>query len=360
MLFMSSNGVGVGHLSRLLAVARRLPDTYEAVFLTMSHALPVIEQFGFHAEYIPSDRHTLSAHDGWNEWLRLELDQVLDAYSIQAVVYDGNIVYPGISDAVSARSDCPLVWIRRGMWRGDQDNTQQLALGRHADLIIEPDDVASEFDTGASADNRGGVTIVPPIRLLDPDELLSREESCAKLGLDPGDRYVLIQLGAGNNTNIIDLIQNLIGILGQSGGPKPVIAEWLTADLGLDLWPEVPRLTCFPISRYYRAFDFTISSVGYNSFNEIISHEVPSVLVPNLNRSMDDQRSRAEFARQHDAAIHLDVDALQDIPRALTAILDKDNRRRFQDNCRRIAKPNGAADAARLICETAMLQGRHR
>jgi UDP:flavonoid glycosyltransferase YjiC (YdhE family) len=351
MLFLSSNGVGVGHLARLLAVARRLPDTHAAVFLTMSQALPVIEQFGFTAEHIPGDRSTLSGHEAWNEWLRLELELVLDAYSIRAVVYDGNIVYPGITDALSDRSDCPLVWLRRGMWRSDQDNAHLLELGRHADLIVEPDDVASELDTGASADARDGVTVVPPIRLLDDVEVLGREQSCARLGLDPGDRYVLIQLGTGNNTNIIDLIDGVLDDLRRVGGFIPVIAEWLTADLSLDLWPEVPRLRCFPLSRYYRAFDFTISAVGYNTFNEIISFGVPAVLVPNLNRSMDDQGARARFAHQRGAAVHLDPGGINDLPNVLEEMRNGCRRDELRQNCARISKPNGAGDVAELLNE---------
>jgi hypothetical protein len=320
--------------------------------------LSVIEQFGFHAEHIPSDRHALSTHDDWNRWLTMELGLVLDAYSIDIVVYDGNMVYPGILDAISSGCGCPLVWIRRGMWRNDQDNIRHLELGRGADRIIEPDDVASEYDTGAAAADRDGVTVVPPIRLLESDELLPRNSSCAALGLDPHDRHALIQLGAGNNTNIIDLIDGVIGTLEQVGGPNPVIAEWLTADLGLDLWPRVPRLRCYPVSRYYRAFDFTISTAGYNTFNEIISFEVPSVLVPNLNRSMDDQGSRARFAADHDAAIHLDANALRDLPDVLSTMLDTATRQTLSRNCRQIAKPNGAADAARLVVETRPTEGR--
>ena len=38
VLLVSSNGVGMGHLTRLLAIARRLPPPIEPVFVTMSQA----------------------------------------------------------------------------------------------------------------------------------------------------------------------------------------------------------------------------------------------------------------------------------------------------------------------------------
>ena len=356
MLFVSSNGVGMGHLSRLLAVARRLPDPSNVVFLTMSQALPVIHQFGFHAEYFPSHTLTQSNIRHWNHWLKETLDQVLDGYSIRGVVFDGFLVYPGIIDAVSPRPGCPLIWIRQGMWQKAQDNAPSLRSAKDVDLIIEPDDVASEFDTGASAERRDEVVAVDPIRLLDSDEILSRDESCRTLGLNPRHRYALIQLGAGNNYDFTDLIDRTIEILERKRIARPVIAEWLTADFGLDLWPSVTRLRCFPISRYYRAFDFSVSATGYNSFNEIIGFGVPSVLVPNLNRSMDDQHARAAFADHHGAAVHLDRDKFPKLEQVYGAMRDRKRRRTMTDKCRLIAKANGAEKAARLIAD-AITQG---
>jgi hypothetical protein len=227
-LFVSSNGVGMGHLTRLLAVARRLPETHQTIFLTMSQALSVIHQFGFHAEYLPSHQQTLADIEDWNNWLAIELTEFFDRFSIGGVVFDGNLVFPGLAEAVAARARCPLIWIRRGMWREDQDNSPSLLSGETADLIIEPDDVASELDTGVTAELRGEVQVVNPIRLLDDDEVLSRDESFRKLGLDPDRRYVLIQLGSGNNANVADLIGSVIAALDGSK-VQPVIAEWLTS-----------------------------------------------------------------------------------------------------------------------------------
>jgi UDP:flavonoid glycosyltransferase YjiC (YdhE family) len=341
----------MGHLSRLLAVARRLPDSVEAVFLTMSQALSVIHQLGFHAEYVPSHRETESDPASWNSWLEKTLEQILHAYSIRAVVYDGNVIYSGICDAISSRENLPLIWIRRGMWRPDQDNTQSLLSGAAANLIIEPGEIAAEFDSGASAGDRDSVITVDPIRLLDPHEVLPRDESCSKLGLDAGRQYVLIQLGTGNNYNFVDLIDNAIRIIKDSERAQPVLAEWLTTDMNLDMWPDVPRLRCFPVSRYYRAFDFVMGAAGYNSFNETISFGVPSVLVPNLNRTMDDQSARAAYADQHGAAVHLDLEMLPELRRILAAMMDEQRRRVMHEKCLEIAKPNGAEEAARLICE---------
>lgn len=353
ILFMSSNGVGVGHLSRLLSIARRLPSEWEPVFFTMSQAMPIIHQFGFHSEYLPCFRTGQNDFDDWNEWLGLTLDQILEAYGIDSVVFDGNTLYDGLCDSISKRSGGTLTWIRRGMWREHHNKSNHLVRAHLAHLIIEPDDVASELDSGATASYRGEVSLVDPIRLLDPLELLDRTESCRKLGLDPDQRYALIQLGAGNNYNFIDLIDQLVETITTQSCVRPVIAQWITSDSTLDLWPQVPRICCFPISRYYRAFDYTISAVGYNSFNEIISFGVPSLLVPNLNRAMDDQAARAAFAEQHGAAIVLNSDTAARLGEMLEQLRDPERRRSLSDGCQAIVKPNGSSDAARIVCSLA-------
>jgi len=357
VLFMSSNGVGVGHLSRLLAIARRLPDQLEPVFLSLSQALPVVRQFGFHGEFLPYHLSTLSDYDDWNGWLEVTLAQILDAYSVDTVVFDGSMPYSGLCRAVSTRNDCRMVWIRRGMWRPDQDNTVHLSRARFADLIIEPDDIAAVLDSGKAAEYRNEVVVVDPIRVLDPNELLSRKESCTTLGLNQRKRYALIQLGAGNNFSNVDVIDQIIGTLREIGSVQPVIAEWLTAETPLDLWPEVPRLRGYPISRYYRAFDFTVSAVGYNSFNEIISFGLPSVLVPNLNQMMDDQSARALFADSHDAAIHVNAELRPMLREVIAAIHDDGIRKDMVRNCRKLARPNGAREAAGIVAEIAGIAG---
>jgi UDP-N-acetylglucosamine:LPS N-acetylglucosamine transferase len=175
--------------------------------------------------------------------------------------------------------------------------------------------------------------------------------------LNQRKRYALIQLGAGNNYSNFDLIDRTIATLAEIGKVHPVIAEWLTAETSLDLWPKVPRLRCFPISRYYRAFDFTVSAVGYNSFNEIISFGLPSVLVPNLNQTMDDQTARAVYADKHEAAVHLDADLRPMLREVIAAMHDNGIRRNMVQNCRNLARPNGADEAANLVARVAAHTG---
>ena len=46
ILFTTSNGTGLGHLTRSMAIARRLGDEVEPLFLTLSAAAPVVEADG--------------------------------------------------------------------------------------------------------------------------------------------------------------------------------------------------------------------------------------------------------------------------------------------------------------------------
>ena len=46
ILFATSNGTGLGHLNRAMAIARRLPDDHESSFFTLSGAAPVVAARG--------------------------------------------------------------------------------------------------------------------------------------------------------------------------------------------------------------------------------------------------------------------------------------------------------------------------
>lgn len=351
--FVSSNGVGLGHLTRLLSIARRLPDDVEPVFITMSQAFGLVEQFGFVAEYIPF--HTqceASTNAEWNDWFRLQFEQMLGYYDVAGVVFDGGAPYAGLIAAVASRADVFAVWVRRGMWREQQFNEPLIRRQKFFDLIIEPRDVAGERDQGMTAPHRGRVAHVDPIRLLDPPDLLSREQAAAELGLDPGRPAVLIQLGSGTTRDVVSITREVVDACRAVEGLQIVLIEWSIGIASFDNWPGIKVLKGFPTSRYFRAFDFTIAAAGYNSYNEIISFGLPAIFVANDAPMMDDQGGRAGFAEQQGAALSvLETEIEQTLPRLLQTLLDPRALEVMRVNCLRVALDNGAAEAAGRVAD---------
>ena len=85
---VSPNGVGMGHLTRLLAVARRLPGSVEPIFLTMSQAVEVVERYGFHAEYLPYHAYYGGDPDYWNRGLLARLQTMVGFYDPRVILFD--------------------------------------------------------------------------------------------------------------------------------------------------------------------------------------------------------------------------------------------------------------------------------
>ncbi len=351
VLFVSSNGIGLGHLTRLLSVARRMPEGLEPVFTTMSQAIDVVGQQGFLGEYIPYQPYSGRALRDWNSWLAAQLDQAIDHYGARAVVFDGSNPYPGLIQAVGPRADCRLIWMRRGMWRATQDNERLISRQRHFDLIIEPDELAKEHDQGLTAKHRDLTFPVAPIRLLDEDELLDRATAAEALGLDPARPAVLVHLGAGSNRDIVGMTEAIVGAARQHDDLQVVVAEWLMAPQRLDLWPDIKRLRGFPISRYFRAFDFSIGAAGYNSFNEVISLGLPTIFISNDHPMMDDQGARATFAVNQGAAFSIAEDEINQIGRYVEVMMNPTVREHLSVNSARITTRNGAAEAAQAIAQ---------
>ena len=105
------------------------------------------------------------------------------------------------------------------------------------------------------------------------------------------------------------------------------------------------------MSRYYRAFDFAISSAGYNSYNELISLGPPAIFAPSMHDSLDDQEARAAYSEQQGASLVWTADRPVSIGSMIDAMMDKNLRSILSANARRIAKDNGASAAATAIAE---------
>jgi hypothetical protein len=349
VLFVPKGGVGLGHVMRLMAVARRSGGAFDPVFVSLSESAGLIERLGFRTEYIPSAAYADVPGAEWDPWFQYELEQLIDAYDASAVVFDGSDPPAVLSRAVASRSWCRAVWIRRGMWAPGYDPSLQRS-GNY-DLIIEPGDLAASRDRGATASKREETVGVDPITLLDAGELLPRAEAARSIGFDPSRPAVLLQIGSGENRDILGLIDQAVRACRRYPDLQIAVAEWANASGALDLWSGITVLKGVPLSQYFHAFDFTISAAGYNSFHEIIHFGLPSILVPNQAPRMDDQAGRSAYAQDEGAAIELKEHEFAELPAILDLFMRAEFRAVMQENCRKLARSNGARAASRMIAE---------
>jgi UDP:flavonoid glycosyltransferase YjiC (YdhE family) len=350
VLFFSSNGVGMGHLTRLLAIARRCSGRIEPVFLSMSQAAAVVEEFGYLVEFTAYHSYLDLDVERWNAALRAQLKEAIAFYDARAVIFDGNTPYRGLIDARLDHPAVPFIWCRRGMWRPGAGRTS-IERSRHFDAIIEPREIAENYDRGLTGYSRERVFAVEPILLHEPSELYDRDAARAKLGLDRDRPALLVQLGSGNNYDYRDVIRLACAHAVQRN-VQLAVAEWLISEAEAGVLPAgVLRLRAYPLSRYFKAFDGVISAVGYNSFHELIAYAVPSIFTPNEHPAMDDQLMRAQFAERRGLGLCVRTSEPYRLRAALDRILEPDQRAHMIDRCQAFAFGNGAATAAQLLDE---------
>ena len=290
VLFVSSNGTGMGHLARLLAIARRHAPGVCPQFLSMSRAVPVVASEGFAWEYAPSHRDLGIGPRRWNRQFARRMAALLERERPAAVVFDGTYPYDGLLWALQTAPGTRAVWSRRGMWRPGGDGGQ-LARSSRFDLVVEPGELAASADRGATASRRDAL-VVGPVTVLDPEELLPRAEAAAALGLDPGRPAVLLTLGAGNIRDHSSELGLFVARLLAEPDLQILLTQALIADELAEFGERVHARSVFPISRYLRAFDFAVAAAGYNSFHELVGFGVPTAFVPTPSMPLDDQPAR--------------------------------------------------------------------
>jgi Glycosyltransferase family 28 C-terminal domain len=352
ILFVTSNGIGIGHLTRMLAVARRCPQPLEPVFLTFSQAIRIVREQGFLVEYLPYHRLLDCDIQHWNQCLHEEINELIGFYDPAVLTFDGNVPYQGLVDALRDNPDVWSVWCRRGMWQPGRGK-EVIGRERHFDAVIEPRDLAGRFDRGLTAQSRSRTRLVDPIRLLDEEDLLSRPQAREALQIGEARPAVLIQLGAGNNYDYATLRRTAITLLRERHDAEVRVAEWPIAEQPLELPEGVRGFSEYPLSRYLRAFDLVISAVGYNSFHELLLAGVPAIFVPNEHPQQDDQLARARFVEHQDLGACVRVREVYRLSSCIDRLLAPGERQRIAGRCAKLERKNGALELAGLIEEMA-------
>ncbi len=294
VMMMTSNGVGLGHLTRLLAIADTLPSDLEPVFFTLSKGVGLATDAGYRAEYRPFHRDTGVSTTAWNSALSVDLCEAMSYYGAGTFVFDGNMPYNGVLDALATLPDRKSIWVRRGFWT--DAHADAILRQDHFDALIEPRDMADAYDVGPTTQHRQNAHLVSPIIRGTPGQLLPRAEAKARLGLDPTARHVLFSLGSASNFDTSDLCAHLFDLLaGELDLRVAVLRSPLATDV-IQSRPHFDVISAYPIFPCLNAFDFAISACGYNTFHEHLAARLPTIFVPNEAAEMDQQIIRARFA----------------------------------------------------------------
>jgi UDP-N-acetylglucosamine--N-acetylmuramyl-(pentapeptide) pyrophosphoryl-undecaprenol N-acetylglucosamine transferase len=301
------NGRGLGHLVRQLSILRwvkryaaLLGVQAEVWILTTSEADTLARREGVPAFKLPSKAMMRDAGIDPTRYLALARQWVMN--SIAGLAPDVLVVdtFPGGSfgELLPVLETVPTrVLVARAVKDAIATDDAYRALLPLYHKTIVPDE-------------RG----VGPILLREREELLSREDARAALGVTDR-KCVYVTLGGGGDEMAPRVLPQLCDRLVERGWHVVVGAG------PLYIGPERRGPFCTWIDRYVplellRAADAAVSAGGYNSVTELMFAGVPTVFLPQP-RVADDQAGRAQAAC--DAGAGRMARSLDDVPDLLDA-----------------------------------------
>ena len=306
VVMFPTNGVGFGHFTRMLAVAKRMKSkdpNLEIIFFTTMPTLHLLKPYGIPAHHIAGPKYFKGmTSEEWNGLLEEELNVCFETHRPSMFIFDGAFPYRGMLRAIQGRHSLRKIWMQRGTFR--KGSSIPIDSIQHFDALIHPED--SVAITVGHAEHNLEIITCPAIVMLDHHELLSKEQARSRLGLSKEAFVVYIQLGAGEINHIKSEIRLTVDSLLKNPDVHIVLGESLIGNrIDLEM-PRVQILRDYPNSMYFRGFDATVQAGGYNSFHETRNFGLPALFYPNMNTGMDDQLARCKVAEKEGWGIVLE------------------------------------------------------
>ena len=337
VMLVSSNGAGLGHLTRVVAVAEAMDEP--PLIYTFCSAF---EKIGYQRNAI---KHHLSpnAFEGtvreWKNSVLGDLGNFLENASPRLVIFDGTFVYEPVIEAC-VRRGIPILWLQRGCWKAEiSDHSLQKKLPEFfVDGLIIPRDYGAVEPKPIA---KVPVMNVAPIVRLDRNAVLKRTEAIQALGLRDDKQYVVIQLGSGALKRLeTEVLRVVAAIRGLGENWEPVVVQNPQAPV----ISGVNSVQAMPLSLYLEAFEFGVFAVGYNTVQECVALRFPALYIPNEHTITDDQVRRAHGMAEKGYGLIIDSSTtLEDNVRRLS---DAAFRAKITDRLGKSEPPSGAEEVA--------------
>lgn len=348
------NGSGVGHLTRLHAIARWMRRYASALgvraeiwFLTSCEADGILFGDGFPSFKLPSK--TVVGNAGYDKLAYLALAKQWVWHSLGLLRPDLLVVdtFPrgafgellGALDLVRRKA-----FVYRPTKASFSSRADFQAMLPLYDAIVVPDtreDAVVQVPDAA----KNKLHFVGPVVSRDAFELEDREHARAALGIQKDRLAVLVSAGGGGDPGVADHLARVHQALHDDpsihlvfgAGPlhrgAPIRGPRVT-------WIEGPGL-----GKHMRAFDLAISAAGYNTFHELMLAGVPTLFVPQ-EKIADEQDRRAERAIDAGAGERIDLREPMAIRAAVDDLRDPAVRAQASAAARALVPESHARDAA--------------
>lgn len=352
ILFMPTNGCGLEHVTRTLAVARRLKRMHpsaEIIFFTTNFALNIIQNEGFLSYYFPSKNFLPDyiPQKDIDDDLEEQLIKIIKRHEIDTLVFDGVYPYAYLVNAIERSEVLNAIWIQRGMHKSGK---APVVIERESyfNLIIVPGEASKNYNV---LQRDGRFQYCPPIVYSYKEELLPKEVVLNMWNLDPNKKTVYIQLGEGLYEDVNSLIYKVIEVLKKNKNLQIVLGESIIAHKRYHVDPNIFIIRDYPNSIYFNAFDFAIITGSYNTFHEAIYFGVPTILFPTRMTGTDDQIARAKIAEELGTGfVFTDFDPKK-LKNSVSKILNPNINQSMRNNAKNVFE-NGAHLAAKYIMES--------
>lgn len=350
--FLPTNGVGLGHAQRSSLIAQNVAQAASVVFAAFPSCVPMLQKRGFPClPLVPkSPDHTESFANDLLNYHRL-------GRSVKAgdtFVFDGGHIFDSVYRLLS-ETDLRAVWVRRGLWKAGVSKANLTERAYIFDRIIVPGEAFDELNGPMAYAPRthmvGPIVQAPGVFKESPAEI--REKLKAIFAQD-FDQLVVTMLGAGVAADRSAHMQMLCHLFEKRPNCLQLIIQWPGAKVpqGLYGWKNSRVVQTQNALNLCRAADFVLSAVGYNSFHEILYHQIPAILMPQVATFMDDQTRRARAASDRGLAETVMAEEVLRLQREVTEFLDGGKAERLRSALGKLTLPAiGTTAAAALINE---------